>query len=93
VNARSTRVSYEGVLDRILTHLGENLERPLAGPLSAESHLVRDVGLDSMESVQMLSDLEDHFEITLPVQLLRDVETLGDVARAVSGALSPAGPM
>lgn len=75
--------SYEGVLGKIFEYLEEHMaERPTA-PITAHSQLVRDLGLDSLQSFEMVSDLEDHFNITIPMDLFQDVQTLEDVARAV----------
>jgi acyl carrier protein len=75
--------SYEGVLGKIFEYLEEHMtERPTAA-ITAQSQLVRDLGLDSLQSFEMVSDLEDHFDITIPMDLFQDVQTLEDVARAV----------
>lgn len=75
--------SYEGVLAKIFEYLEERLTAKPAAAISARSHLVRDLALDSLQSFEMLSDLEDHFGVTIPLDLFQSAETLEDVARAV----------
>lgn len=79
--------SYESVVTRIFEHLEAHLKaQPGAaphGPITAQSHLLRDLGLDSLQSYEMVSDLEDHFGITIPMDLFQQVQTVEDVARAV----------
>jgi acyl carrier protein len=84
-----TIAPYDDVLARISDYLQQNVERPLPPSLSATTRLVADLGLDSMEGAQMLSDLEDHYEVTIAVSVLQRVETLGDVAAVVVSALDP----
>jgi len=75
--------SYEGVLAKIFEYLEEHrVERPTAA-ITAESHLIRDLGLDSLQSFEMVSELEDHFSVIIPLDLFQSAETLEDVARAV----------
>lgn len=76
--------SYEGVLAKIFEYLDENLAEKPSTPISAQSHLLRDLRLDSLQSFEMVSDLEDHYRITLPPELFQHVETVGDVAQHVA---------
>lgn len=80
--------SYEGVLAKIFEYLEENLAEKPSAPISAGSHLIRDLRLDSLQSFEMVSDLEDHFGITMPMELFQSVETVEDVARAVVGVIA-----
>lgn len=51
--------------------------------LTQNTHLVREIGLSSVEAMLLFSDLEDAFGIDIPVSALRDIETVGDVAQMV----------
>lgn len=75
--------SYEAVLAKLYAYFDENLAEKPASPVSEQSHLIQDLRLDSMQSFEMVSDLEDHFEITMPMELFQSVVTVGDVAREV----------
>ena len=85
--------TYEGVLAKIFEYLEEHTtERPSA-PVTAQSQLVRDLGLDSLQSFEMISDLEDHFHITMPMEVFQDVQTIEDIARAVLGVIEREEPV
>lgn len=58
------------------------------GPIVAESRL-RDLGLDSMQSIQLLFAIEDEYEVLLPDELLNDAtfETAGSLWDAVRSQL------
>ncbi len=75
------------VSDRIIAHVEQRLGRPVRGPVTPSSSLAADLNLDSMESLNLLSELEDHYGVTLPVQMFQRARTLGDVARGVAEAL------
>ena len=75
--------SYEAVLAKIYAYFDENLVDKPTSPVSEQSHLIQDLRLDSMQSFEMVSDLEDHFSITMPMELFQHVVTVGDVAREV----------
>ena len=51
--------------------------------LTPETHLIREIGLSSVESMLLLSDLEDALHIQIPVSALREVETVGDLTQVV----------
>ncbi len=74
---------YEDVLAKIFEYLEEHLTQRPREPITAQSHLIRDLGLDSLQSFEMVSDLEDHFHVVIPMDLFQNVETIEDVARAV----------
>ncbi|MFZ6185976.1 acyl carrier protein [Nannocystis pusilla] len=79
----AARPTYEAVLAKIYAYFDENLAEKPAAPVSEQSHLIQDLRLDSMQSFEMVSDLEDHFGITMPMELFQHVVTVGDVAREV----------
>ena len=55
--------------------------------VTEETHIVNEMGLSSVETMMMVSDLEDHFGITIPTAALRDVRTVGDLSAIVIVAL------
>jgi acyl carrier protein len=83
----ATDQSYEGVLAKIFEYLEEHRNERPDVPISAQSQLVRDLALDSLQSFEMLADLEDHFGVTIPMDLFQNAMTLEDVARAVTQTL------
>lgn len=67
----------------MIQHLEDNLETKPPGPITAESNLVKELNLDSLQSFEMVADLEDHYEISIQLDQLQDVETVAEVARIV----------
>jgi len=72
----------------IARHLEKTLEQPAESAINAETRLVEDLALDSLQSFEMVAVLEDHYQLTLSIEVLHDVRTVGDVARAVAAALA-----
>ncbi len=48
--------------------------------LSEETELVADLGLDSMQVMQLLLETEEQFDISIPLNVLPDVRTVRDFA-------------
>ena len=74
---------YEDVLAKIFEYLEEHMPSRPREPITAHSQLIHDLGLDSLQSFEMIADLEDHFHIEIPMDLFQHVKTLEDVAQAV----------
>ena len=55
------------------------------------SRLVADLGIDSLGVMEILSDLEDKFELHFPDETLRDLETVADVAVKIEDKLQHQG--
>ncbi|MCB1704323.1 MAG: hypothetical protein KDI17_05640 [Halioglobus sp.] len=51
--------------------------------LSEDTALVADIGLSSLEVMEFIEKIEDHFDISIPLNILPDVNTIGDLARKV----------
>jgi len=52
-------------------------------PLSEDTALVADIGLSSLEVMEFIEKIEDHFYISIPLNILPDVNTIGDLAKKV----------
>jgi acyl carrier protein len=48
--------------------------------LSENTALVADIGLSSLEVMEFIEKIEDHFDISIPLNILPDVSTIGDLA-------------
>ncbi len=51
--------------------------------LVPELHLIQDMGLSSVEIMLLLTDLEDHFQINIPVSELRNTQTIDDLCQVI----------
>ena len=51
--------------------------------LSENTALVADIGLSSLEVMEFIEKIEDHFDISIPLNILPDVNTIGELAKKV----------
>jgi len=58
-------------------------------PVTLDSHLERDLGLDSLGRVELLARIERAFGVALPERVFAEVETPRDLVRALAGAPRP----
>ena len=70
--------SYEDILSRVLQSLQPHVVN--AVELTEETDLVTDLGLDSLKVMRLLEDVEDTFDIAVPLNILPDVHTVKDFA-------------
>ena len=73
--------SYADILTRLTTHL----ER-IAGPgiaIDENSELVTQLGLDSVRVLDVIMEIEDEFDVSVPMNLLADVRTVRDLAHVI----------
>jgi acyl carrier protein len=53
-------------------------------PVTAATSIIRDLGLDSLAVMNFVMVLEDRFDLSIPIDMIADVETVEDLARVVS---------
>lgn len=56
--------------------------------ISADTVFSTDLELDSLSVMDLLSEIEDEFDITIPLNLLPDLETVGQFTKAVQNLLA-----
>jgi acyl carrier protein len=68
--------------DDILKEIGEVLQPFLkSGQTVGETtELVADLGLDSVQVMELLLQIEDRFDISIPLNIMPDVRTIKDLA-------------
>lgn len=59
--------------------------------LKESSHIIADLGIDSLGVAEIIGDIEDKFELRIPDDALREVDTVADVASAIEVRLKGAG--
>ncbi len=52
--------------------------------LSADTHFANDLELDSLTVMDLVANIEDEWDINMPLNMLPDLETVGQVADAVA---------
>jgi acyl carrier protein len=56
--------------------------------INENTGLVTDMGLSSLEVMEVIEQVEDHYDISIPLNILPDVNTVSDLARKLRD-LSP----
>ncbi len=59
--------------------------------IGESSRLVADLGVDSLGVMEIVAELEDRFKLTIPDEALREVDSIGDVVKAVEVRLEKDG--
>jgi acyl carrier protein len=59
--------------------------------ITESSHLVADLGIDSLGQMEVVADIEDTFKLRIPDDALREIETVADVAKAIETRLKTDG--
>ena len=78
----ATLESVEGDIIRLL---GEKVETGLT--LTAETNIVEDTGMASVDVMDFVFELEDEFAITVPLDRISDVRTVRQLAEAIHGLI------
>ena len=66
------------VADKVKALIAEQLNRPVEEVLE-EKEVVKDLGADSLDIVEMLMSLEEEFNITVPEDEAVNIKTVGDI--------------
>ena len=72
---------------RVLELLGKKVG--VSRNIGLDSSVIEDTGLDSVSVMDFVMEIEDEFDITIPLDRIAEVRTVGDLADAVR-ALSQA---
>ncbi len=73
--------NYEEYLSFMYSALEQLNKKNLV--LSETTDLVADIGLSSLEVMEFIEKIEDHFDISIPLNILPDVNTIGELAKKV----------
>ena len=57
---------------------------PQAHSLSDETHIIEDLGLDSVAVMDFVMEIEDRLDITVPLDKIAEIESLGDLVNTLS---------
>lgn len=70
--------SYNEILTELYAILSPYVKKELT--LDEGTELVADIGLDSLQVMQILLEVEDRFDISIPLNIIPDVRTIKDFA-------------
>ncbi len=79
-------------VDNIEAEIAEVLAArlPAGVQVTAQTQIARDLGLDSVAVMDFVMDIEDHFDISIPLDRIAEVETVADLGKAVEALLKDA---
>ena len=76
-----------------MTYDGRNIEAEILAVLAAkvpagvhvssQTQIVRGLGLDSVGILDFIMDLEDRFDISIPLDRVAEVQTIAELSRAI----------
>ena len=53
-------------------------------PITETHHLMNDLELDSVKVMELMMVFEDHFDLSIPLNILPNVNTVSDLANEIS---------
>ena len=74
------------IYDRIKNVLVEQLDVDIK-KIEPESHIMNDLGGDSLQSLEVIMELEEEFDITIPDDALDRIEKVSDMQKIVGELL------
>lgn len=87
---QSARMGPQGIsfmleYPEILATLSAELKSSTQGrvPITEDTDLLSELNLDSLQVMNLLLHVEDHFDISIPVSILAGVKTVRDLAQQI----------
>ena len=73
----------ERVLNIVCEQLGTSREK-----ITRETSFINDLGADSLDTVELVMEFEDEFEINIPDEDAEKIQTVGDAIQYIESKLS-----
>ncbi len=70
------------VADKVKQLIAEQLNKSI-DEVTEEKEVVKDLGADSLDVVEMLMGLEEEFSITVPEEDAVNIKTVGDIVKLI----------
>ena len=58
---------------------------PKNHPIEKSSGIMSDLEVDSVAVFDFIMELEDHYDISIPMEMVSDIKTVGELVLAVKG--------
>lgn len=69
-------------IDKVKELISKQLNRPVE-EITEDKEVVKDLGADSLDVVEMLMGLEEEFNITVPEEDAVNIKTVGDIVNLI----------
>jgi len=76
--------------DEIFAKICELLKpyNPENRPISRASGIVSDLEVDSVAVFDLVMALEDHYDVSIPMEMVSDIKTVGELVNAIKQLIS-----
>lgn len=74
------------VFEKVKEIIAENLSLS-EDEISMDSHIVDDLGADSLDVMETVMALEEEFDVKFPETDIKEVKTVGDLVRYIEGKI------
>jgi acyl carrier protein len=78
----TSRSVRDGITAALSQTVGKRIE------ISDDTNIARDLGLDSLAIMNFIMALEDEYDISIPLDRVAQVETVGDLEKAIEALRS-----
>ena len=75
----------ERVVNIVAEQLGVDKEK-----IKTESNFVNDLGADSLDTVELVMELEEEFDINIPDDAAEKIQTVGEAIEHIKSSSAPA---
>ncbi len=69
-------------IDKVKELISKQLNKPIE-QITEDKEVVKDLGADSLDVVELLMSLEEEFNITVPEEEAVNIKTVGDIAAVI----------
>lgn len=73
------------ILEKLINIVSEQLDID-AATITADTNLIEDLGVDSLDIVEMFMEVQDEFDIEIPDEDVDSIKTIGDMADYIAKA-------
>jgi len=70
------------IAERIIEIVAEKMDKPKE-EIAPEKSFVNDLGADSLDTVELMMDSEDEFDVSIPEEEAQKIVTIGDAIKYV----------
>lgn len=69
-------------IEKVKDLISQQLNKPV-DEITEDKEVVKDLGADSLDVVEMLMNLEEEFNITVPEEDAVNIKTVGDIVKII----------